>query len=66
MYIIQSAQRPEFSFSSGNESRTRKLRLHYGKFVQENINMADLTAALFESTLCISEACAKALVPRTS
>ena len=28
--------------------------------------MADLTAALFESTLRVNEACTKAFVPRTS
>ena len=42
---------PPFSYAPGSESRMRKLRLHYGDFVQANYNMADKTAGQLQSTL---------------
>ena len=57
---------PQFSYVPGSESRTRKLRLHYGDFAQVNSNMADKTAGQLQSTLRVNKASAKAFEPRTS
>ena len=54
---------PQFSCPRGSESRTRKLRLHYGDFVQANSKMADSTAGQLESALRINKASAKAFEP---
>ena len=62
---VRSAQRPPFSYAPGSESRMRKLRLHYGDFVQANSNMADKTTGQLQSTLCVNKASAKAFEPRT-
>ena len=66
MFIFQSARRPQFSCPRGSESCTRKLRLHYGDFVQENFNMADKTAGKVETALRVNKASAKVFEPRTS
>ena len=57
---------PQFSCPRGSESRTRKLRLHYGDFVQANSKMADSTAGQLESALRVNKASAKAFEPTTS
>ena len=64
--MIQSARRPQFSCPRGSESRTRKLRLHYGDFVQENFNMADKTAGKLETALRVNKTSAKVFEPRIS
>ena len=63
---LQSARRPQFSCPRGSESRTRKLHLHYGDFVQENFNMVDKTVGKLETALCVNKASAKVFEPRTS
>ena len=55
---------PQFSCPHGSESCTRKLRLHYGDFVQANSKMADSTAGQLESALRVNKASAKAFGPR--
>ena len=65
-YKQQSARRPQFSCPRGSESRTRKLCLHYGDFVQENFNMEDKTAGKLKTALRVNKASAKVLEPRTS
>ena len=67
-YVLenQSARRPQYSCPRGSESRTRKLRLHYGDFVQENFNMADKTAGKLDTALRVNKASAKVFEPRTS
>ena len=62
----QSARRPQFSYARGSESCTRKIRLHYGDFVQVNSTMADKTAGQLRSTLRVNKASAKAFEPRTT
>ena len=57
---------PQFSCPCGSESRTRKLHLHYGDFVQANSKMADSTAGQLESALCVNKASAKAFEPRVT
>ena len=44
----------------------RKLRLHYGDFIQENFNMPDKTAGKLETVLRVNKASAKVFEPRTS
>ena len=44
---------------------TRKLRLHYGDFVQANFNMAENTAGQLEPGLRVNKASAKTFEPRT-
>ena len=63
---LQSARRPQFSCPRGSESHTRKLRLYYGDFVQENFNMADKTAGKLETALCVNKASEKVFEPKTS
>ena len=63
---VQSARRPQFPCPRGSESRTRKLRLHYGDFVQEKFNMADKIAGKLEMALRVNKVSAKAFEPRTS
>ena len=63
--LSQSARRPPFSYARESESRTRKLRLHYGDFVQVNSNMADKTAGQLQSMLRVNKASVKAFEPRT-
>ena len=57
---------PQFSCPHESESRTRKLHLHYGDFVQANSKMADSTAGQLESALRVSKASAKAFEPRVT
>ena len=53
IFYRQSARRGQFSYSSGSESRTRKLRYVYSMGISygANFNMADRTAGQVESTL---------------
>ena len=44
----------------------RKLRLHYGDFIQANFNMVDKTAGELEPALRVSKASANTFQPRTS
>ena len=65
-FPYQSARRPQFSCPRGSESHMRKLRLHYGDFVQEIFNMTDKTASKLEMALHVNKASAKVFEPRTS
>ena len=57
---------PQFSCPRGSESRTQKLHLHYGDFIQENSKMADSKAVQLESALRANKASVKAFEPRVT
>ena len=57
---------PQFSCLRGSESRTWKLRLHYGDFIQANSKIADSTAGELKSALHVNKASVKTFEPRVT
>ena len=53
---------PQLSCQRRSESRTWKLRLHYGDFVRANSKMADSTAGQLKLALRVNKASTKALL----
>ena len=62
-HVDQSAQRGHILLT---KSRTWKLHLHYGDFVQPKFNMVNKTAGELESALRVKKASVKTFKPRIS